>query len=158
MKAGVPQNMILSGTDRLPLAVFSQLADFALDDVAFEHAEMGNKKNSVEMIDFVAEGAGQQAFAAHFKFLPGYVVRPHGDVLGTRHVTAESRHRQATFFLALLTFGMNDLGGSRRRVLLRDFLCRLRRQSPPRARPIPILRRGEAHALSGVHGLEHVAT
>ena len=57
---GVPQKIIVSGgTSVLPLAGFFQLADFAFDEVALEHAEMGEKEDAVEVIDFVAEGSGE---------------------------------------------------------------------------------------------------
>src|SRR5579859_1497186 len=108
-KAGVPQNTIRSGTDRLPLAVFSQLANFALDDVALKHAEMIDEQNAVEMINFVAESTREQAFAAHFKFLSRDIERLHCDVLRTGYVAAETGHRKTAFFFALLAFGVNDL-------------------------------------------------
>ena len=69
---------------RLPLAGFFQFADFALDHVALEHAEMRDEEYSVEVVDLVAEGAGQQSFAAHFEFLAGGVLRANGHVLWPR--------------------------------------------------------------------------
>src|SRR6201987_1608212 len=80
-KAGVPQNTSFSGTAALPLARFFHLANFALDHVALEHAEMHDEKRSVQMIDFVAESASEQSFAAHFAFSAGSVLRAHRDVL-----------------------------------------------------------------------------
>src|ERR1700744_3570486 len=80
-KAGVPQKTIRSGgTGRLPLARFLHFADFALDQIALEHAEVIDKEDAIEMIDLVAEGACEQAFAAHFEL---FAV----DILGAnRHV------------------------------------------------------------------------
>src|SRR5208282_4387381 len=73
-KTGVPQKTIRSATARLPLAGFFQLADFPLDHVALEHAEVRDEEDSVEVVDLVAERAGEQAFAAHLEFLPGGVL------------------------------------------------------------------------------------
>src|SRR5271157_29375 len=58
-KAGVPQKTIRSATARLPLAGFFQFADFSLDHVPLEHAEVRDEENSVEVVDLVAERAGQ---------------------------------------------------------------------------------------------------
>src|SRR5579863_9156031 len=98
-----------SGTGRLPLAVFSQLANFALDDVALEHAEMSDEENAVEVIDFVAKGARKETLAAHFKFFTRRIVSMHSDILRARHVAAETRHRKAAFLFALFALGVNDL-------------------------------------------------
>src|SRR5580704_9794001 len=80
-KAGVPQKTILSDTTGLPLAGFFEFADFALDHVALEHAEVRDEENAVEVIDLVAESAGEQAFAAAFEFLAVGVEGANGDVL-----------------------------------------------------------------------------
>src|SRR6201987_5130981 len=90
-KAGVPQNTSLSGTAALPLARFFHLADFALDHVAFQHAQMHDEKRSIQVVDLVAERASQQSFAAHFEFLARGVLRAHGNVLRTHYVAAKSR-------------------------------------------------------------------
>src|ERR1700722_15134408 len=56
--AGVPQNMIFSGTGFLPLAGFLHLADFSFDHVALQHAQVRDKQHAVQMIDLVAERPG----------------------------------------------------------------------------------------------------
>src|SRR5271155_2044235 len=63
--AGVPQKISFSGgTGVLPLAGFFQLADFAFDEVAFEHTQMGDEEDAVEVVNLVAGGLGEQAFTA----------------------------------------------------------------------------------------------
>src|SRR5579859_7113239 len=65
----------------LPLALFAEFLDFALDEVALEHAQMLDEKNAIEVIDFVTEGAGQQIFAADFEEFALGVLRFDGDKL-----------------------------------------------------------------------------
>src|SRR5579862_4075121 len=107
--SGVPQKMIRSGTARLPVAGFFQFADLALDHVALEHTQMGDEEDAVQVVDLVAEGACEQSLAAHFEFLAGGVLRAHGHVLRTNHVSAKSRHGKAAFLFALLSLGVRDL-------------------------------------------------
>src|ERR1035438_1320872 len=64
---GVPQNTTFIGTKRLPFAEFPHFLDFALDQVALEHAEVLDEKDAVEVIDFVAERARQQILAANLE-------------------------------------------------------------------------------------------
>src|SRR5271156_5662696 len=109
--AGVPQKIIFSGgTGVLPLAGFFQLADFAFDEVALQHAQMRDEEDAVEVVNLVAEGAGEQAFAAAFERSARRILRANGDVLGALDVTAESGQREAAFFFALLAFGINNFG------------------------------------------------
>src|SRR5271169_2788366 len=89
--AGVPQKIIFSGgTKVLPLAGFFQLADFAFDEVALEHAEMRDEEDAVAVVNLVAEGSGEQAFTAAFERSARRTLRADGDVLGALDVTAES--------------------------------------------------------------------
>src|ERR1700689_1947469 len=106
--AGVPQKTIRSATARLPVAGFSQFADFPLNQVPLEHAEMRDEENSIEVVDLVAECAGEQTLAAHFEFFPRGILRADGDILRPCHVSAKSGDRKATLFFSLLSFGMND--------------------------------------------------
>ena len=62
------------------------------------------------MVNLVAEGAGEQAFAAAFEGSARRILRAHGDVLRPLDVAAKSGERKAAFFLALLAFGVNDFG------------------------------------------------
>src|SRR6476661_7319591 len=65
----------------LPLALLAELFDFAFDQVALEHAEMLDEEDTVEVIDLMAEGAGQQIFAANFEGFAFGVLGLHGDKL-----------------------------------------------------------------------------
>src|SRR3984885_12192688 len=119
---GVPQKTILSGGMRvLPLAGFFQLANFALDQVALEHTEVRDEEDAVEVIDFVAESTGEQAFAAAFELGARRVLRADGDVLRTFDVAAKTWQRKAAFFFALLAFGVNNFGIGEDHLRLRNF-------------------------------------
>src|SRR5712692_11008843 len=90
----------------LPLALFPELLDFPLDEVALEHPEMLQKEDAIEVIDFMAESAGEHVFPADFKRLAFDVLRFHGDELGADDVASEARNRKASFFLPDFTFGV----------------------------------------------------
>ena len=51
----------------LPFARLLQLFDFALNQVAFECAQMAEKKDAVQVIDFVQHGPREQIFAGDFE-------------------------------------------------------------------------------------------
>src|ERR1700733_2184486 len=153
--AGVPQKTILSGGMRvLPLAGFFQLANFALDQVALEHTEVRDEEDAVEVIDFVAESTGEQAFAAAFELGARRVLRADGDVLRTFDVAAKTWQRKAAFFFALLAFGVNNFGIGEDHLRLRNFSIGNVNHREPQAHPN--LRRCQPHAIRGVHGFEHV--
>src|SRR5580658_8264474 len=58
--AGVPQKTTFSiSSGGLPLACLLQLADFSPNHVALQHAQMAQEQNSVEMVNFMAEGPRQ---------------------------------------------------------------------------------------------------
>src|SRR6266403_2498027 len=95
---------------RLPLALFPKFFDFALDEVPFQHAEMLEKENAVEVIDLVAESAGEKIFAPNFVGLAFGVLGPDGDKLRTDDVAAEAGNGEATFFFANFSLGVNDFG------------------------------------------------
>jgi hypothetical protein len=50
-----------------PLALLFEFFDFALDEVALEHAQVLQEEDAVEMVNFVAEGTGEKIFAANFE-------------------------------------------------------------------------------------------
>src|SRR5712692_9667858 len=106
---------------RLPLALFPELLDFALDEVALEHAQMLQKEDAIEVIDFMAEGAGKHVFTADFKRLAFDVLGFHGDKLRADDVTAEAGNREAAFFLADFTLGVSDFGISQDNFRFRVF-------------------------------------
>src|ERR1700676_4912704 len=72
----------------LPLAGLPQFADTAFDQVPFEHAEMLDEKDAVQVIDFVTEGASEQAFTVHF-------IRFALDVLRADSYVGRAQHRAA---------------------------------------------------------------
>src|ERR1700730_6407088 len=80
---------------RLPLSLFPELLDLALDEIAFQHAEVLEKKDSIEVIDFMAKGACQKVFAANFKELALGVLCFDGHKLRPQHISAEARNGQA---------------------------------------------------------------
>src|ERR1700756_1174311 len=159
---GVPQNTIRrrftagspARSAHLPLAFFPQLFDFALDEVALQHAQMLQEENSVQMVDFMAERPRQQVFTANLERLALQVLRAHSHKLRADDVPPKTRNREAALFLAHLSFGVNDFGihqhNFRFRVLSgRDVHHR-------KAQALPDLRRSQAYALSRVHRREHV--
>src|SRR4029077_18124778 len=81
----------------------------ALDQISLEHAEMLKEKNAVEVVNLVAESAGQQPLAAHFINFALYILRTHGHVSRAQNVSAEPGQRQAPFLFTLVSFHMNDL-------------------------------------------------
>src|ERR1700751_1710068 len=153
-KAGVPQNTSFSGTGALPLACFFHFANFALDHVALQHSEMHDEKRPIQMIDLVAERAGEQSFAAHFEFSAGSVLRAHRDVLWPRHVASESRKRETAFLFALFALGVNDFRIGTDELGFGVFSIRDINYCDPQSNSD--LRRREAPTRCCVHGLEHV--
>src|SRR5882724_307392 len=139
---------------RLPLALFPELFDFALDEVALQHAEMLEKKNAVEMIDLMAEGAGEKIFAANFVGFAFGVLGFYGDKLRTDDVAAEAGNREAALFFADFSLGVNDFGIGQDDLGFGIFSAG--DVDHGEAKTQADLRRGEAHALRSVHGSEHV--
>src|SRR6266849_6020383 len=82
----------------LPLALFPELLDFPFDQVALQHAEVLQKKNSVEVIDLMAERSRQQVFPANFKRLAFGILRLDGHKLRPQHVSSKAWNREAAFF------------------------------------------------------------
>src|SRR5262245_3647485 len=67
-----------TGRTRLgPFAVLLELPDPPLDEIALEGAQPVDESRSVEMIDLVAERAGEKTFAFDFVDLPIDVARSH---------------------------------------------------------------------------------
>src|SRR5271154_977514 len=152
--SGVPQRIILSDTRALPLAGFFQLANLALDHVALQHAQVSDEEDAVEVIDFVAKRARKQSFAAHFEFFARSVMRAYGHVLRPSNVRAKPRHGEASFFFALLPFGVNDF-----RIRADEFGLRILAVAHVDygdAQAQADLRGSQAHTVRRIHGLEHV--
>src|SRR4029077_11207272 len=104
----------------LPLALLFELFDFALDQVALQHAQVLDEENAVEMVDFMAERAGEEVLAADFKGFTLGVLRFDRDELRAQDVAAEAWNGEAAFFFALFPFGMDDF-----RVGQNDFRFRI---------------------------------
>jgi hypothetical protein len=66
----------------LPLSRLDQLANFALDQVTLERADVINVELAVEVIGFVLKGARQQVVTSLLENLPGHVLRPDRNFLG----------------------------------------------------------------------------
>src|SRR5215469_3881264 len=153
-KAGVPQKTMRSATASLPFAGFFHFPDFSFDQIAFEQAEVGDEKNTIQMVDFVAESAREQPFTAHFKFFPGRVLRAHRHKLRTQDMPAESGQREAAFLFALLAFCMHYFRIRADNLRLRVFPHAHINHS--QALADSDLRRGQSHSVCGVHRLEHI--
>src|SRR5712692_4242543 len=110
MRIFTPVRPPTGGLRRLPLALFPELFDFALDEVALQHAEMLEKENAVEVIDLMAEGAGQKIFPANFVGFAFGILGFHSDKLRTDNVAAEAGNGEAAFFFPDFSLGVNDFG------------------------------------------------
>src|SRR5262249_41679890 len=112
---GVPQKTILIAAKdekpfrRLPLPLLAQFLDLSLDQVALQHAQMLQKQNSVQVVNFMAKRARQQIFSANLKPFTLSVLRFHRYELWPHHISAESRYRKTPFFFALFAFCVNNL-------------------------------------------------
>src|SRR5579884_3613364 len=93
----------------LPLAHLLQPADPPLDQVTPQQTQVVNEKPAPEMVNFMAEGACQQALATHLVGLTAGVLRTDGDELRSRDQPPKTRQRQASFLLPLLPLGVDDL-------------------------------------------------
>src|ERR1700756_3833162 len=71
---------------------------------------MLDEENAVEMIDLVAEGPGQQVFAADLEGFALGVLRAHSDELRAQYVAAKAGNGEAAFLFALFAFGVNYFG------------------------------------------------
>src|SRR5580658_1023312 len=138
----------------LPFSRFDQLANFALDQVALERADVADVELAVEVVGFVLEGAGQQVVANLLEDLPRQILGSDRDHLGARHILTEIGDAETAFTLGVAAFLVNDFGINenqfRVRVLLESDV-----NDGDAARDAD-LRRGQAHAARSIHRLEHV--
>src|ERR1700733_9759468 len=102
----------------------------------------------------MAKGPRQKLFSGQFEWLAFDILSAHGDALGASDLFAETRQAEASFFAGLKLFLAYDLGIDQNDLLGRVF--RDRKVDNGDALRNANLRSGEAHALGGVHGLEHV--
>jgi hypothetical protein len=154
VKLQSPNHKIAQSPILLPFSRFNHLADFALDQVALEGADVADIELAVEMIGFVLKGAGQQILASLFEKLPVQVLGSDGDYFGAIHILAEVGNAEASFALRVAAFLVNDLGihedDLRVGVLFKGYV------HDGDAKRNANLRRCQPHAASGVHGLEHI--
>src|SRR5271170_4815753 len=94
----------------LPFSRFDQLANFALDQVALERADVADVELAVEVIGFVLEGAGQQVVADPLEDLTGQILGADGNHLRARHVFPEIGDAETAFTLGVAAFFVNDFG------------------------------------------------
>ena len=80
---------------RFPLALFHQLLDFPLDEIALEKAQVIEEKDTVEVIHLVTECPRQKILAFDGNFLPVQVNALQYDFLWP-HTTLRSRERSGT--------------------------------------------------------------
>src|SRR6266566_7625908 len=138
----------------LPLALFPELLDFPFDQVALQHAEVLQKKDSVQVIDLMAERARQQVFPANFKPLALGVLRLDGHKLRPQHVSPKAWNREATLFFANFPFRVNHLGIRQHDLGFGILPAGYVHHREPQAQSN--LRRCQTDALRRVHGSEHV--
>src|SRR5260370_6783797 len=139
---------------RLALALFLKFFDFALDEIALEHAEMLDEKNAVEVVDFVAEGAGQKIFAANLERFALGILRFYRDELRADDVAAKAGNGEAALFFALFAFGAYDFGVGEDDLGFGVFSAGDVNDGDANGKAD--LWRGEADALRSVHGGEHI--
>jgi hypothetical protein len=142
------------GASPSPLALFPELFDFALDQVALQHAQVLDEKNAVEVIDFVAEGAGEEIFATDFEGFALGVLRLYGDKLRTQDVAAKTWNGEAAFFFELFAFGVNNFRVGENEFRFGIFTAR--DVNDGHAQMQADLGRGESDALRGIHRGEHI--
>ena len=109
---GVPQKtMCMAEALRsLPLALFLQLLDSALDEVALEQAEVLQEQDAVEVVNLMTEGAREEFLASNLENLSPGVLRADGHKLRANDVSAEAGDREASFFFALFALRVDDFG------------------------------------------------
>src|SRR5271157_1179844 len=151
--SGVPQNT-KSIMAALPFALLHQLADLALQHVAFQRADVVDVELAVEVIRFVHQGARQQVFPADFKCFAFDVLRPRGNVARPRHLLSEFGQAQATFVGCKPPFGVDDLWIHEHDLRLGIFLKG--DINDGNALADANLRRGQTDAVRGVHAFKHV--
>src|SRR5580700_7591854 len=137
-----------------PLAGLLQLANLPQDQVTLQRTQTPRKKDAVEVIDFVLEGAGEELCALHLEPVAIEVLRFDGDFGRTRDLVANVRQAEAAFFSVLLAFSMNDFRIDENDFIFRSLLvAEVDDGDAPRDAD---LGRGQADANGLVHRLEHV--
>src|SRR5712675_3051463 len=115
---------------------------------------MLDEEDAVQVIDFVAEGASQEIFAADFEGFSFGVLRSYGDKLRAQDVAAETWDGEAAFFFALFAFGVNDFGIGEHDFCFGIFSSGYVDHGETQVQAD--LRGSESDALRSVHGGEHI--
>src|SRR5664279_398027 len=150
---GVPQKT-RSITAALPFTQLCELADLALDQVAFKRADMADIELAVEVVGLMQQGTCQQLFAGHLKAFALQVLGPSGDFPRTCDFLAKLRQTQASFVGGDPAFHVNNFRIDQHDLGLWIFL-----EGDVDDRDAfadADLRRGQAHAVRGIHAFEHV--
>src|SRR5580698_3309707 len=150
----LPNQSIIQSQILLPFSRFDQLANFALDQVAFECADVADVELAVEVIGFVLECTGQKIVADLLKDLSGQILGADGDNLRACHVLTKVRDAETAFTLRVAAFFANDLGVDKDEFGV--WILFERDVNDGDAARDTDLRSGEADAASGIHRLEHV--
>jgi hypothetical protein len=138
----------------LPFSCLNHFADFALDQVTFERADVADIQLAVQVIGFVLEGTSQQVFPSVLEDLPSQILGADGHHLRATHIFAEFRNAEAAFTLRVAALLMDDFGIDEDDLGVGVLFERDVNHGD--AERHADLRRGQAHTAGGVHRLEHV--
>src|ERR1039457_942093 len=154
-KLGVPQKTSFTGIlAGLPLAFALHLADLAQVDVALEGAHAEDEQHAVEVVDLMLDAAREQLSAVHLEPLAALVLGADADFGGADHFLADIGEAEAAFVLVLFALLEDDLGIDEHQAVFGDLA---HAEIDDRDAPGDVhLRSGQADALGGVGGLEHV--
>ena len=124
------------------------------DPFLAQAAQVVGEEDAVQVVDLVADGAGQVLLGVELERLAREVLRPHGDRQRAVHLVGDPGQGEAPLGVGLRALAPDDLGidqdAERSRVLPH------RDVHHGEAEVDPHLGRGEADAGGGVHGLDHV--
>src|SRR5258708_14747452 len=142
------------GRGDLPLAELLQFFDLADDEVALEAAEAVDEEDAVEVVDLVLHGAGEKLFTFDLEPVSVDILRADLDLGGAMDLLANLGEAEATLFFELLALALDDLGIDEDELLFGILL----EADVDDGKPLrdAALRCGEAEALRGVHGREHL--
>src|ERR1017187_817804 len=104
---GVPQKTSFTA---LPLAVGLHLADLAQIQAALQRAHPEQKKNAIQVVDLVLEGARQQIIPVHLEPFALLILRTDANLGGAHNLLANVGEAEAAFLLVQLALAQNNLG------------------------------------------------
>ncbi len=116
----------------------------------FGPIEAVGEEDAVEVVDFVLEDAGEPAFGGDFDCLATHVLTFDHDFCGAPDIVAGvARDAETAFAAKFLAFGFRNFGVEHSNLAIFIF-------GDEDADGLSDLWSGEADALGGVHGIEHV--